>query len=137
MAPRSRKPANSRGLSLGPGLLVRFQKNSQLVRCCAAVGLIGAATLVRLALTPVLGDSVPFLFQLLALLCCARYLGLIPGLAAWTTVLALAIGRAMIAAGQAPVSNRFWLRTVVAAGFCLFLVWLLSRQARLRGGLAS
>jgi PAS domain S-box-containing protein len=116
---------------------VLFRTYSKLARCGVAVGLMGATILLRLALGPVLHDRFPFLLQFLAMLVCARYLGLIPGIAALVTALAVVIGRVMVFADQVAVSERFWLRTGISTVFCLLVVWLLSRHGRLREELAS
>src|ERR1700676_1214012 len=121
---------------IGLGLFVRFTTHSRLARCCLAVGLIGATTLVRMALTPVLGGRFPFLLQFIALIFCARYLGLLPGLAAWTASFAVAIGRVILYADPVAVSSVSWFRASLAGVFCLFLVWLLSRHGPLREDLA-
>ena len=90
------------------------------------------AILVRLALTPLLADRFPFFLQFVVVLYCARYLGLVPGLASLGLGFAAALGRSLWFSGPAQGSGGIWLDAGLAGTLCGLAVWLLSHEAQLR-----
>ena len=107
---------------------VSLRTYSAPARYAAAVGLTGAAMLLRHVLDPVLGTQYPFFLQFCAMLAAARFLGFGPGCAALLTALSPSLYIFIRHAQPAPPIARF----VGALLFCLFLVWLLDRQGRMR-----
>ena len=100
-------------------------------RYTAAVGLSGAAMLLRHVLDPFLGDSYPFLLQFCAMLAAARFLGLGPGLAALLTALSPGLyALALHSQSESPAASFVGFSGTLL--LCLFLVWLLDRQGRMR-----
>ncbi|HEY1497854.1 MAG TPA: PAS domain S-box protein [Candidatus Solibacter sp.] len=87
--------------------------------------------LLRPVLDPVLGGHYPFLLQLFAMLAAARFLGFGPGLAALLTALSPSLYVLVRHAQSEPPMARF-VGLSGALLFCLFLIWLLDRQGRMR-----
>uniref|UniRef100_Q01U21 histidine kinase n=1 Tax=Solibacter usitatus (strain Ellin6076) TaxID=234267 RepID=Q01U21_SOLUE len=87
--------------------------------------------LLRHALGPFLGGHYPFLLQFCAMLAAARFLGFGPGLAALLTALSPSLYvLEKHSQPELPVARLLGFSGAVL--FCLFLVWLLDRQGRMR-----
>ncbi len=86
-----------------------------------------AALAVRLTLTPLLGDSSPFLLFIPAVLLATRYGGAWPGL--FATALSSALGVRYVLSGLAEPSLEKWDRIGLFLAVCLIIVWVQSRLA--------
>jgi PAS domain S-box-containing protein len=113
-----------------PGPLSRL---SAPARYFAAVACVALAILVRWLLGPVLGRSLPYSLQFVAVLAAARYLGLGPaigGLILGTVPIfyTAAFHPRTLSIGQ----PRFWIVMAGIYGFCIFLIRVLDRQRKMR-----
>ena len=111
---------------------VSFRRYSSPVRYCAALALVVAAVLLRQGLDPFFGNRLPFFLQFVAILLAARYLGFGPGIAALLAALAPSLYEVLFHSRPFLATGRFWLGFTGAIPFCVFLIWLLDRQVRMR-----
>jgi len=101
---------------------------------CLAIACLGIAALLRWSLTPVLGDKIPYLLQILSLLVCSRILGF------WPSMLALAILWSWVSRvilSMPPGKTRPWLSLMLVSVFLIFICWLLDRQRSLKTQMES
>jgi PAS domain S-box-containing protein len=99
-----------------------------------ALGVVGGAIALRLALDPVLGTRLPNFLQLIAVLVLAWYVGFGPALCG----LALASAYAIYRAGEyGHLGAQFWFALSVICIFCVGIAWLLDRYRRMRTTLES
>src|SRR5689334_3453612 len=118
-----------------PGLFRRLPRLQPYFAACASVAF---ASGVRWLLAPWMASRYPYLLQFLAVLFCARYLGLGPA------VVALLLGTSPLLLGmefvdRPPISTgpRFWVSMAVIYGVSLLLIWMLDRQRRMTAKVAE
>jgi PAS domain S-box-containing protein len=95
----------------------------------AALGVVAGAMVVRFALNPVLGSSLQYFLQFVAILAAARYFGFLPSLAGLALATTVPVYKA-VSTGRD--TTRFWVAMSVVWLFCLALMWLLDRHRRMR-----
>lgn len=113
--------------------MAAFRRLSLPVRYSLALVLVGAAVLVRSSLDPVLGRYFPYLFQFLAILLAARYLGFGPGLVAIGGAIALPVYNVVVYSRPRPSNSiLYWVTLSVACSVCALLSWLLAHHGQMR-----
>src|SRR5215813_6389502 len=95
----------------------------------AALGVVAGAMIVRFALNPLPGSSLPYFLQFVAILAAARYFGFLPSLVGLALATTVPVYKA-VSTGRD--TTRFWVAMSVAWLFCLALMWLLDRHRRMR-----
>jgi PAS domain S-box-containing protein len=107
---------------------------SRLTRYCLAPACVAAVVLLRWSLTPIVGTQFPYLFQVLAVLFCARYWGFGPSILGLAVALVSPVIRA---ADSGRGAGGYWVTLLVVTAFCVFICWLLDRQSRMRTEVAN
>ena len=103
-------------------------------RYAAALGIVAAAMLLRVALNPVVGTRIPYLLQFIAVLVAARYFGFGAALVGLGLATVQPVYRALSTGTD---SLRFWLALGISWTFCIALIWLLDRHRRMSGAVAD
>ena len=115
-----------------------YDRLSTLERYFAALASVAAAACLRWLLTPVLGPQIPYLLQFIALLFAGRYFGLGPAVAGMALGSSPLFYAAALHTGRLSIEDpRFWFRMTVIYLFTGFLIWLMDRQRRMAGQVAS
>src|SRR5437016_14624107 len=100
----------------------------------AAIGVVAGAMALRFALNPLLGTSLQYSLQFIAVLVAARYFGFGPAVAGLALSSTQPVYRA-ISTGRD--TGRYWIGFLLSWAFCIGLIWLLDRHRRMRSAVET